>query len=167
MRSQHRIYRFIMTLVPDADEADDLLQQVSMTLWQRWDDFDPDQAQFIQWALGVARNHVRNYIRTRVRKKKHVVFDEALVEELADVRIEEEQHFEEQREALNVCLKRLSAPNRALVENFYNRTASVGEIARSYGISGRSLNRYVSRIRQTLLDCILRSLALKVRDEQV
>lgn len=159
MRYQHRIYRFIMSLVPDADEADDLLQQVSMTLWQRWDTFDPERSEFIHWALGVARNHVRNYIRTRARNKKHVVFDETLLEELADVRIQEEQLFEEQREALSNCLKRLSMPHRALVENFYNRTASVGDIASSYGISRRSLTRYISRIRQALMDCILRHLA--------
>ena len=158
MRNQHRIYRFIMSLVPYADEADELLQQVSMTLWQRWETFDPERAEFIHWALGVARNHVRNHVRRRARQRKHVVFDETLVEELAQTRIEHADEFDEQREALGDCLQNLSAPHRALVENFYNRTASVGDIAQSYGISRRSLNRYLSRIRQALLDCILRRL---------
>lgn len=157
MQHQTSIYRFIMSLVPQADEAEDILQQVSVTLWRNWDSYDPERGKFLNWAIGVARNHVRNHIRQRATRNQHVVFDEGLVEQLASTRANMDD-FDQRRDALNACLQRLSAQARSLVESYYGRTVSVSEMARSYGLTARSLFRQVSGIRHALLDCITRRL---------
>jgi RNA polymerase sigma-70 factor, ECF subfamily len=40
VRNQNRIYRFIMTLIPNRTDADDLFQQTSLTLWKTWARYD-------------------------------------------------------------------------------------------------------------------------------
>src|SRR5262249_20100963 len=35
-RSQHRILRFIHSLVPNLSEAEDILQETSVILWKKW-----------------------------------------------------------------------------------------------------------------------------------
>lgn len=158
LKYQSSIFRFIMSLVPQADEADELLQQVSMTLWQRWDSFDPERGTFLQWAIGVTRNHVRNHIRRQMVRNKHVVFDDALVEELAETREAHSDRFDQRQDALANCLERLSAGNIAIVQAFYGRTTTVASVAKSLGMSVRSLNRIVDRIRRALMDCVTRRL---------
>lgn len=154
MRNQDRIYRFIMSLVPVADEASEILQEVSMTLWRRWEEFDPERGDFMPWALAVARNHVRNHVRKNVRRDQHVVFDGDLVDKLAETRIENAEVFDQQREALDLCLERLSPSHRALVHAFYSRNTSARQLAISYGLSKSSLFRILRQIRDALFDCI-------------
>jgi RNA polymerase sigma-70 factor (ECF subfamily) len=154
MRNQDRIYRFIMTLVPIADEANEILQEVSMTLWRRWDEFDPMRGEFMPWALGIARNHIRNHVRKNVRRDQHIVFNGDLVDQLAEARIENAEIFDQQREALDQCLQKLTPAHRSLVQAFYSRQTSARQMALSYGLSKASLFRILRRIRDALFDCI-------------
>ena len=41
VKNQRRIYGYILTLVPDCNEADDLFQQTSMVLWEKSGEFRP------------------------------------------------------------------------------------------------------------------------------
>ena len=40
--SQQRVHRFLLTLVPCRQDAEDLLQQTCLTLWQSRAKFDPE-----------------------------------------------------------------------------------------------------------------------------
>ena len=41
LANQNRIFRFLVTLVPCRSDAEDLLQQTCLTLWQSREKFDP------------------------------------------------------------------------------------------------------------------------------
>ena len=40
IESQGRVYGFIATILPNRDDAEDVLQRTSMIMWQKWDQFD-------------------------------------------------------------------------------------------------------------------------------
>ena len=40
-RYQQRVYLFILSLVPDRADAEDVLQETNLVLWQKFDDFTP------------------------------------------------------------------------------------------------------------------------------
>ena len=62
-RHQSQLFGYIYSLVRDLDDADDLFQQTSLVLWDKFDLFDPSRS-FVGWACGVARYEVLNFLRS-------------------------------------------------------------------------------------------------------
>ncbi len=52
-RSQSSLYTYIYSLLPDANQAEDLLQETNTTLWQKASDFEPGTS-FMAWSCQVA-----------------------------------------------------------------------------------------------------------------
>lgn len=50
---QRRLYAYIFTLIPNRADADDLLQEVSITLWERFDTSEPGK-DYMSCAMRVA-----------------------------------------------------------------------------------------------------------------
>jgi RNA polymerase sigma-70 factor (ECF subfamily) len=154
---QTQLFGYIYSLVRDLDDADDLFQQTSLVLWDKFDQFDCGKS-FINWACGVARYEVLNFLRTRSRKRLYFS-DElnlALVE--AHESLEQEQ-LEERRSALAGCMNKLRQKDRELLEACYERSASLPEVARAWGRSTHSIHNSLRRIRRVLFECVQRGLA--------
>lgn len=153
VRHQSQVYRYILTLVPNHADADDLFQQCSVTLWEKWAQYDPDQ-EFVAWACGIARNHVRNFIRKRMRRGEHLYLSMEVVERLADVRDEQGEMLEQRRKALDLCFEKLGPAQKRLLDLFYDSDKSASELASKLNMSLRSLYRRIHRLREILLHCI-------------
>src|SRR5215472_639653 len=65
---QTQLFGYIYSPVRDLDDADDLFQQTSLVLWDKFDQFDPSRS-FAGWACGVARYEVLNFLRARSRDR--------------------------------------------------------------------------------------------------
>ena len=90
------------------------------------------------------------------------MFDDELVGRLADEAEAAEQRHEAQREALETCLQKLSEAQRALVLGAYAKGTRIDELAAQRGQTAMSLYKLLHRIRQTLLECVRRTI---VREE--
>jgi len=154
---QTQLFGYVYSLVRDLDDADDLFQQTSLVLWDKFEQFDPSKS-FVCWACGVARYEVLNFLRSRSRHRLYFgdELNLALIE--AQEALEEEQ-LEERRSALAVCMKRLRQRDLELLEACYGRTVSVPEVARVWGRSSQSIHNSLRRIRRMLFECIRRTLA--------
>ena len=154
---QTQLFGYIYSLVRDLDDADDLFQQTSLVLWDKFDQFDHSKS-FINWACGVARYEVLNFLRTRSRKRLYFS-DElnlALVEAHESL---EQDRLEERRTALAGCMKKLRQKDRELLEACYERSASLRDVARSQGRSTHSIHNSLRRIRRVLFECVQRGVA--------
>ena len=60
MGNEHRIYGFILSLVHNWSDADDLLQDVTAIMWRKFDLYEPG-TNFCAWALKIARFEVLNF----------------------------------------------------------------------------------------------------------
>ena len=60
LENRHRMYGYIFSLVRNRADAEDLLQETSITLWEKFDQFDPE-TDFIPWAFRVALWKVKNF----------------------------------------------------------------------------------------------------------
>src|SRR4051794_9938980 len=49
IRSQGRVYAYIVTLLPNRDDTEEVFQQTSLALWKKWQEFDPTR-DFVRWA---------------------------------------------------------------------------------------------------------------------
>lgn len=155
---QQDLFAYLLAATRDVSEADDLLQEVAIVLWRRFDDYDPSR-RFVSWAYGVARNLLLNHYR-KVRRHS----GRQISIEVADflVPAEEEEPVEDWREeqrALAECLSRLPAEHRDLLDRRYQQSASLKGIAEAMGQTAGAVNMKLCRIRGALLKCVERRLA--------
>ena len=156
-RHQGQLLGYIYSLVRDLDDADDLFQQTSLVLWDKFDQFDPSRS-FVGWACGVARYEVLNFLRSRRRDRLY--FSDELSLALIEAQEElDQERLEERRTALACCMKKLRERDKDLLEACYDRASGVREVARARGRSPQSIHNSLRRIRRALFDCVRRSLA--------
>jgi RNA polymerase sigma-70 factor, ECF subfamily len=154
---QTQLFGYIYSLVRDLNDADDLFQQTSLVLWDKFEQFDSSRS-FINWSCGVARYEVLNFLRSRSRNRLYFS-DElnlALIE--AHESLEHEQ-FEDRRDALAGCMKKLRERDLELLETCYGRSVCIQEVAQAWGRSTHSIHNSLRRLRRVLFECVRRSLA--------
>ncbi len=151
VKNQRRVYGYIMTVVPDCNEADDLFQQTSMVLWEKAGEFRPD-GDFLCWACGIAHNVVRNW-RVKKRRDRHCFSDE-LVSRIAQVYSEKSAWLEEALAALGKCMDEIEPFDRQLLDLCYKGDRSIREISQELGRTEAAVYQRLYRVRARLLDCI-------------
>ena len=158
MCNQARIYSFILMLVPNYADADDLMQDTCQTLWVKFEDFKPG-SDFLAWACKVARNKIMNH-RTSMSRGKCVFSDPALLNIVSEAKTAISD-TEQKMQALQLCLLKLSEDDRRLVALRYEQQLKVKAIAEKQGRSVNGLSHSLARIHQLLLACIKRRLNLR------
>ena len=142
---------YVRTLLPGRAQAAEVMQEVAVVLWQKFGEFDGSR-DFRKWAFGVARFEVLAFRRDLARDRH--VFDDSLLEQLAEEAAQATDRHEAQREALELCLKKLTTHQRELVLGAYAPGANIGELARKRGQTPMSVYKVLHRIRQVLQDCV-------------
>lgn len=150
---QGRLYGYITTLLPNRDDAEDVLQRTSLILWQKWDQYDELRG-FLPWARGVALNEVRNFLRRHERRNVHL--SEPVVEMLAAEL--EDDRTEERWAALSKCLEKLQQKQRELVEQCYLGSDGAGAVAASLQTTRAAVYMRLHRVRKILVECVNREL---------
>lgn len=147
------LHTFVRSMLRTREEASEVLQDVIVILWQRF----ASAQDFKKWAFGVARLEVLKFLQTRARDRH--VFDDDLVNRLADDAIALEPRHLTQREALDACLQKLPAAQREMVLAAYTKDTRMDDLATRRGQTPMSLYKLLHRIRQVLLECVRRTLA--------
>jgi RNA polymerase sigma-70 factor, ECF subfamily len=152
------ILRFVLTLIPDRQQAEDVVQETARVLWQKFADYDPARP-FWPWARQVAYFEVLKARKQRAAARRH--FSDELVETLALERAEQEDLLEARRLALRHCVDSLPGDDRELLTRRYGDDIAVDELARRLGKSSNALYLLMHRIRQKLAHCVRRALRLE------
>jgi RNA polymerase sigma-70 factor (ECF subfamily) len=149
---------FVRSLLAARSGASEVMQEVGVVLWQKFAEFDASR-DFRKWAFGVARYEVLTYLRDKLRDRH--IFDDALVNRLADDAAAAEPRHDAQREALEACLQKLPPTQRELVLSAYTKGTRIDELAAQRGQTPMSLYKVLHRVRQALLECVRRQLAVE------
>jgi RNA polymerase sigma-70 factor (ECF subfamily) len=155
-QSQRTLYGVLWSLLRDAHDVDDVLQETNAVLWQKAHEFD-ESREFLPWALKIAQLQVLAFRKRQQRNR--LIFDEQLVLALVQESAQEAERVEPRRRALAVCLQKLSDEQRRLVTRRYEPGGSVNELAAEHGTTAKAVSEMLRRIRASLLDCIERTLA--------
>lgn len=150
------IRAYVRRLVPTRADADDVMQEVSVVLWKKFETFREDGS-FRAWAFGVARFAALSWRRDKARDR--LVLDEEVVAKLASETIEMEPHLHRQREALEKCMKKIHPGQRELLIRAYGADTSIRDLAESSGRSVPGFYQWLHRVRRMLLECIQRTIS--------
>lgn len=157
--AQRPLHHFILTLVPNLNDADDVLGETNSVLWRKRADFNPEAdpstdpaEQFLKFARTVARFQALAFLKKHQRDQLR--FDDSLLGTLADESAARTDIVEAKRHALAHCTAKLSETDRDLLHRRYQSGDRADAIARSVGRSPNAIYQALHRIRQSLLVCI-------------
>jgi RNA polymerase sigma-70 factor, ECF subfamily len=156
--SQHEslVRGFLLTLLPNRSEVDDLFQRTSIVLWRKFRDFHPG-TDFGAWACQIAKLEVRNYLRVRSRDRLH--FSDALLTSLADVRQALSDELDLRREALRHCVAKLRPADQEIIQHCYGpQSTTAKDAAEKLSRPVNTLYKALIRIRSALYECVERAL---------
>ena len=155
-RHQRRIFSYIYALVPDRYDAEDLLQETSLVICEKFDDFK-EGTDFVAWACQIAYWRVR-YSRQKFARSK-VVFDQEIVDAVAQTASTMVEELDERHVALGNCLQKLHPRDRDLLLVRYESGSGVEEAAKRSGRTLQTAYKALARLRKLLLDCVSTKLA--------
>jgi RNA polymerase sigma-70 factor, ECF subfamily len=153
---QRNLLKYLVTIVHNLHDAEDLLQQSALVLWQKFDTFEPG-TDFYRWACRIAFLMAMNFLRTK--RLKSVFLSEELLGELAAKQLDRVENQDCYREFLPDCLEKLPKKDRDLVGICYIGAEKYSEVAARIGRTADSVYHSLHRIRRMLFDCVHKAIA--------
>jgi RNA polymerase sigma-70 factor, ECF subfamily len=154
--NQRRVFTYILTLVPNVADAEDIMQEVSIVLWRKFPEYEAG-TNFAAWAYRVAYNTVRTF---RVKQLRcRVKFDDELLAMVATETESMREELEISRQILTDCEQKLSPDDRELLKARYQAGTTVRSLAAAVGRSVEGMYKAMRRIHDALYDCVQRRLA--------
>ena len=108
---ENRLASFVLALVPNWTDADDIIQETKLRLWEQFDTYDPKK-DFGVWACVIARYQVLAF---RARSAVPVMFSQEVVERLSQAVAETDPESDARLAYLEDCVKKLTEWQRELL----------------------------------------------------
>ena len=151
LRSEREVFRYVAALVPNVPDAEDIVQQTALALWEKFDLYDPSQP-FTPWACRFALNKARQWVERRQRWQ--ALLQGGLAEELLQRREELRPEIESRLKHLEGCIGKLPEEQRFIVEVYYYQRTGIEKLAERSGRTVEATYKALQRIRTALQICI-------------
>ncbi len=149
--AQRGLYAYILQLLPNRTDADDVLQATNLVMWSKREEF-LEGSDFAAWAGRIAYYEVLTCCKRKARDRLR--FDDSLLEQLSQEAGAAAGRMDALLQMLRACMERLSQPDRELLQMQYADDLRPREIAARLGRSPGAVAQATHRIRMSLLKCI-------------
>lgn len=160
LANQSSLYAFILSILPNRSDADDVLQETGLVLCQRFSEFRPG-SNFFAWACRIAHHKVLDHAKRLARSP--VRFDDDLVESFVEESIAAADERDDEFSALLRCMQKLSQRDRELLDRCYQPKVTARSVAEELNRPADTIYKRLRRIRTMLFQCVTRSLAREAR----
>ena len=161
LENQHRIYTSIVIKVPNAVDADDVMQEVMMTMWRKFPEFQPG-TNFLAWANRIAHFCILSF--RKKQKTDKLQFGDQVLEIIQDKVIPQLDDIDARVQALEDCIGKMSDKDRRLVQMRYVEGLKTKDVAQKLNRPIQGLYKVMARIQNALLDCVSYKLSLSERE---
>ncbi|MGJ8583996.1 MAG: sigma-70 family RNA polymerase sigma factor [Marinosulfonomonas sp.] len=135
-----RLKGFVMRSGLSAAQAEEIVQDVMLTIWRKSEQFDPHRAQVSAWIYQITRNKQIDLI----RKERRPVPEELTQDDQVEPDASQMLAVEQEAGQLKKALSRLKPDQRAIIEKAYLGELTHQEISKQTGLP---LGTIKSRIR--------------------
>lgn len=156
MAVQRRLYGFVLSLVPNQVDADDIVQETASVMWDKFDEFEPG-TDFAAWALCIARYRVLAYRQKALSKRKR--FSNQAIETIDNIAKSDGKEESARQDALRKCMKKLAEKDRQMLFLRYEMGATLRNVAERLDQNINTLYSKLGRIHAVLLNCIRKTVA--------
>jgi RNA polymerase sigma-70 factor (ECF subfamily) len=156
--NQKSIFAYILAVIPNYSDAEDILQNTISVIWRKFSTYQPG-TDFQAWAIQIARCEIYNFF------KKNPSGQCTLNEQLLEV-IEQESGtmldgLEQRLAALKECVVKLNSQDRQLIKLRYEQDCTLKAISSRLGISTTAVFKRIAIIHGRLVRCVRMQLALE------
>ncbi len=150
---QGRLYAYVLSLLGDPDQANDVLQEANLVLWRNAAEFQIG-SNFRAWAFRIAHFQVMACRQRQLRDR--LVFDDEMLALLDPAAKAVDETYEDRQQRLTACLETLPEAQRDLLRRRYADGLSLETIAESIRRTANAVAQTLFRVRRTLIDCVTR-----------
>lgn len=155
LKSQRRIYGYVMTAVPSPSEADDIVQDIASLMWTKFDEYRPG-SDFTAWAISIARFKILRYLREQKTHRRK--FSEKTLEVIEQLESQDVTNEDLRIDTLRRCIQKLKGAERRILSLRYDEGTTLKSLAGRLGLNVNTLYSRLSKIHLMLLNCIKRSM---------
>ena len=153
---QSRIYAYIMTMVANRNDADDIMQETTSMMWQKFDTFETG-TDIVAWGVAIARFRILEFRRKKkINSKIH--FSDRTFAELEKESQAGLHDIDDYISALRKCVQELPSRDKALVNLKYEQSLAVKDISMRVGKTVQNIYHHLSRIHTLLLSCVKKTI---------
>jgi RNA polymerase sigma factor (sigma-70 family) len=151
-----KLFGVCLRILRDNGEAEDVLQDVYMTVWRRAGTFDPDRASPITWLVAIARNRSIDRLRASAKLRRMRPIDDALeIRDAAPGALAQVELSEEHRRLMD-CLGELEPRHAVAIRSAFLDGATYEELAERVSVPLGTMKSWIRRSLMRLRDCLER-----------
>jgi RNA polymerase sigma-70 factor (ECF subfamily) len=152
---QREIFAFILMLVPNAADAEDLLQETATIMWRKFEQFEKG-SNFTRWGIAIARNRIMKFWERQ--RSSWLKFNSDLTDKIMPQTEDAFGQMEDRIQALQQCLGKLNQRDRELIKLRYDKKTTTRNLAEELGRSVYGLYKTLARIHHVLEKCVQKTL---------
>ena len=134
-------------------DAEDLAQEAFVIAFRKLAEFDVER-EFGPWVGSIAFNLLKNYQRKHKAEPVGGAAElELLMNQQVEIRVREAEESSKLK-ALRICINKLSADMKMLLQKHYHHGLSVAELTQEAGVKHSVMTMRLHRLRDQLRQCI-------------
>jgi RNA polymerase sigma-70 factor (ECF subfamily) len=154
-RNQNRIYAYVLTLIGNYTDADDVMQETISVMWQKFTDFKTG-TNFISWGISIAHYKILEYRRNKQKGGKLCQYNNDLLEQFGYEVTKDNALFDEKFALLRNCIEKLKGQSITIIKLRFHEDLNPSVIADRCGISVANVYQILSRTYSSLISCVNR-----------
>jgi len=150
-----KLFGVCLRILNDKSEAEDVLQDVYVTVWRKAGGFDPGRASPITWLVAIARNRAIDRLRSSAVARRMEPIEAAAdtVSDPAPVAVERVE-LAQQHQRLARCLEELEARHSAAIRSAFLDGVTYEELAQRMSVPLGTMKSWIRRGLLKLRACL-------------
>lgn len=148
---ERRLTGYVVALMPNWNDAEDIIQQTKLRLWEQFQTYDPSK-DFGTWACVIARYEVQTFRKRAIRSRVH--FSQEFIDRVSGQLTRSMEKADERISLLEQCLRKLSEWQRDLLWRCCVAGDSTIQVASQLGRKNEATRKALLRVRRKLYRCI-------------
>lgn len=150
-----KLFGVCLRILRDQGEAEDVLQEVFLTVWRRAASFDPERASPITWLATIARNRAIDRLRAGAGRRMQPIDDAVEIGDDAPSAFDRLADADEHRRLMG-CLGELEPRHAGAIRAAFLDGATYDELARRMDVPLGTMKTWIRRSLMRLRDCLER-----------
>ena len=149
-----KLFGVVLRILDERSEAEDVMQEVYLTIWRKAGDFDAARASPMTWLIAIARNRAIDRLRAGKGRSRMDPIDAAA--EIADAAPSAESMLagSETAARLDGCLDTLAAHEHAALRGAFFDGNTYDELARRMSVPLGTMKSWIRRAMIKLKACL-------------
>jgi RNA polymerase sigma-70 factor (ECF subfamily) len=151
-----KLFGVCLRILNDRSEAEDVLQEVYLTVWRKASSFDPARASPITWMVAIARNRAIDRLRAASGGRRMEPIEDAVeVRDPAPAAVDVVEAGQE-ASRLDLCLEQLEAKQSTAIRSAFLEGNTYEELAERMKVPLGTMKSWIRRGLLKLRDCLER-----------